>query len=134
MDLEPKPVLRVRAMWTCCRGPVPKWSRIWHTENMSIAVALDSQALAYACQQYGVARLRIFGSAVTERFDPAYSDIDFLVDFLREVHDLLGNYLGLKEELARIIGRKVDLVMPDAVENPYFAAKAFATAEDVYAA
>lgn len=95
---------------------------------------LDGEAIARACQRHEVARLRVFGSVITSRFDPARSDVDFFVDFLPEVHDLLGNYLALKEELAGIIGRKVDLVMSDAVENPYFAAEAFRTAQDIYAA
>lgn len=56
------------------------------------------------------------------------------MDFLPEVHDLLGNYLELVDELERIVGRKVDLVMSDAVENPYFAAQAFRSAREVYAA
>ncbi|WP_246136691.1 nucleotidyltransferase domain-containing protein [Leekyejoonella antrihumi] len=61
--------------------------------------------------------LRVFGSVITSRFDPDRSDIDFLVDFLPAVHDLLGHYLALNEELARIVGCKVDLVMSDAVET-----------------
>lgn len=97
-------------------------------------MVLDSDAVARACERYGVARLRVFGSATTGRFDQGCSDVDFLVDFLPEVHDLLGSYLALKTELERITGRKVDLVMSDAVENPYFAAEAFGTAEEVYAA
>ncbi len=60
--------------------------------------------------------------------------MDFFVDFLPEVHDLLSNYLALQEDLERIIGRKVDLVMSDAVENPYFAAEAARSTQDVYAA
>lgn len=101
---------------------------------MNAATLLDREAIAHACERYGVARLRVFGSAVSGRFDPNRSDVDFFVDFLPEVHDLLGNYLALNEELERIVGRKVDLVMSDAVENPYFAAEAFRTAQDVYAA
>lgn len=92
---------------------------------MDGAPLLDREAIAGACDRFGVARLRVFGSAVTGRFDPECSDVDFLVDFLPDVQDLLGNYLALNEELERIVGRKVDLVMSDAVENPYFAAEAF---------
>lgn len=57
-----------------------------------------------------------------------------MVDFQPQVLDLLGNYLGLAAELARITGRTVDLVMTDAVENPYFAAEASRSAQDIYAA
>jgi len=101
---------------------------------MDTAALLDREEIARTCRRYGVARLRVFGSAVTGRFDPDRSDVDFFVDFLPEVHDLLGNYLALNEALEKILGRKVDLVMSDAVENPYFAAEASRTAEDVYAA
>jgi uncharacterized protein len=101
---------------------------------MNAAMTLDVDAIARACKRHGVGRLRIFGSAVTGRFDPKRSDVDFFVDFLPEVHDLLGNYLALQEELEQIVGRKVDLVMSDAVENPYFAAEAARSAQDVYAA
>lgn len=95
---------------------------------------LDRAAIAQACVRHGVARLRVFGSMATGRFDPDRSDVDFFVDFLPEVHDLLGNYLALRDELMQIVGRKVDLVMSDAVENPYFAAEALRTTQDVYAA
>lgn len=33
------------------------------------------------CRQFGVKRLDVFGSVATEAFDPARSDIDFVVDF-----------------------------------------------------
>ncbi|MDR7310865.1 putative nucleotidyltransferase [Nocardioides luteus] len=101
---------------------------------MSATPRLDHAAIARACERFGVARLRIFGSAVSGRFDPDRSDMDFFVDFLPEVQDLLGNYLALTDELERIVGRKVDLVMTEAVENPYFAAQAFQNAQEVYAA
>ncbi|MFI5427660.1 nucleotidyltransferase family protein [Aeromicrobium sp. UC242_57] len=101
---------------------------------MSVAPILDIEAIAHACEQHGVALLQVFGSAVTGRFDEDRSDIDFFVDFLPEIHDLLASYLALKADLEQITGRKIDLVMSDAVENPYFAAQAFRTAQNVYAA
>ena len=83
----------------------------WTHERSAI---LDYAAITRACERFGVARLRIFGSAASGGFDPERSDLDFFVDFLPEVHDLLGNYLALTEELETIVGRKVDLVMSDA--------------------
>lgn len=38
---------------------------------------LDFDAIAGACRRHGVARLRIFGSALNDRFDPEASDILF---------------------------------------------------------
>lgn len=95
---------------------------------------LDREAIARACETYGVARLRAFGSVVTERFDPATSDLDFLVDFKPDAPRGIAPYLDLKEALERIVGRDVDLVEASAVRNPYFARRAFGEAVDVYAA
>lgn len=73
-------------------------------------------------------------SNLVHAFDPATSDVAFLVDFLPGRDDLLSDYLDFKAELARILGRDVDLVMARSVKNPFFKASAFETAQDVYAA
>jgi len=101
---------------------------------MVTAVPLDRDAIAHISERFAVQRLRVFGSVLTDRFDPSRSDVDFLVDFADDHPDLLGAYLGLKEALERVVGRSVDLVMADAVKNPYFKAAAFSSAEDLYAA
>ena len=81
-------------------------------------VAAAFQAI---CGRFGVRRLDLFGSALTERFDPARSDLDFLVAFGTDVPGtLFSAYFGLKEELERLFGRTVDLVAEDGIANPYF--------------
>ena len=101
---------------------------------MISATLLDTEAIRRACEQYGVERLRIFGSALTDRFDPATSDVDFLVDFLPEREDLFNDYFDLKFELERIVGRNVDLVDAGSIRNPFFKRSALGSAQDVYAA
>ncbi|MFZ0531468.1 MAG: nucleotidyltransferase domain-containing protein [Propionicimonas sp.] len=101
---------------------------------MDAVAMFDLDAIARACERYGVQRLRIFGSALTERFDPEGSDIDFLVDFAPNNVNLFHDYFDLKFELERITGRPVDLVDASAVRNPYFKASAFGSAQDLYAA
>ena len=81
-----------------------------------------------------MARLRVFGSATGDDFDPERSDLDFLVDFIPERPDILGDFFGLQEDLSRLTGRSVDLVISEAVTNPYFRASVLSTAEYVYAA
>ena len=76
----------------------------------------------------------MFGSVLTEDFDPARSDIDFLVDFHAGRDNVFHDYFDLAADLECIVGRTVDLVMADAVKNPYFAKAAFESAEDVFAA
>lgn len=101
---------------------------------METAALLDTEAIRRACDRYGVRRSRVFGSALTDRFDPATSDVDFLVDFQPDQENLVHAYFDLKFELERIIGREVDLIMERSVSNPFFKASAFGSAQDIYAA
>src|SRR5256885_1962354 len=73
------------------------------------------------CEQYGVKRLAIFGSAVKGTFDPATSDLDFVVEFFpREPAGFKDVYFGLSHALEELFGREIDLVERKAVRNPYF--------------
>lgn len=101
---------------------------------METPVLVDSEAIRDACVRHGVERLRVFGSVLTDHFDPANSDVDLLVTFLPNRENLFDDYFELKFELERILGRSVDLVMERAVRNPFFKATAFSTAQDVNAA
>ncbi len=77
-------------------------------------------AIADACRQYKVLRMHLFGSALRDDFDPTRSDLDLLVEFQPiESGALVQAYFGLERQLAAITGKPVDLVMADAVRNPY---------------
>lgn len=101
---------------------------------MTSRIPVDASALGVICRARGVARLRIFGSALSDRFDDGRSDVDLLVEFVPGSADPFDAYFGLREDLESLFGRPVDLVMASAVRNPYFAASADAGAEDLYAA
>jgi uncharacterized protein len=101
---------------------------------VSTGLDLDEETIAALCRRFGVRRLSVFGSAATEAFDPERSDVDFLVEFDPDADGLFDAYFGLKEELERLVGKPVDLVMPKSLENPYFAASVERTRRDVYAA
>ncbi len=90
-------------------------------------------AVAALCQQLGVRRLDLFGSALTADFRPD-SDVDVLVELDRSGGDLFNRYFDLKEQLEALVGRSVDLVMADAIKNPYFKAAVEAQHEQLYAA
>jgi hypothetical protein len=82
-------------------------------------VRLD--ALRVLCRRHHVRRLDLFGSAVTDRFDAACSDLDMLVIF----DDLAPGsyadaYFALKQGLEKLFSRDVDLVTTAALQNPYF--------------
>jgi len=77
--------------------------------------------VAALCRRFGVRRLEVFGSAVTGRFDPDASDLDFLVDYDDpDAGDVFERYFGLMEALEALFGRRVDLVVARAMRNPYF--------------
>jgi uncharacterized protein with HEPN domain/predicted nucleotidyltransferase len=69
------------------------------------------------CCRFDVRRLDLFGSAATGRFDPAHSDLDFLVDFAPSQAG--GRYLQFLGELEKLFSRKVDLVSEANLKNPY---------------
>jgi len=98
-------------------------------------VHTHSAEIAELCRRFHVRRLDVFGSAVRGDFDPARSDLDFVVEFERE-HPLGGLeiYFGLKEALEALFGRKVDLVSEGAVRNPYLRRSIDESRETVYAA
>jgi len=68
----------------------------------------QKDAIVALGSRYGARRIRVFGSVARceERPD---SDVDFLVDFPRG-YDLFSQRLPLTERLARLLGRKVELV------------------------
>ncbi len=76
-----------------------------------IALIEDNRdAIVALCQQYGVARLALFGSAVNGRFNPATSDLDFVVDLGGYERGVARRYLGLIVALESLLGREVDVV------------------------
>lgn len=73
------------------------------------------------CRRYRVRTLEVFGSAADGTWNPQHSDLDFLVDFLPlEKGELAPDYFGLLHALEDLFDRKIDLVMPRAIRNPYF--------------
>ena len=81
--------------------------------SSKLKLELPLQQIADFCHRWGIARLEIFGSALRDDFRPD-SDLDFLFTpgpgFQRErahgpwAHDYMA------EELASLLGRKVDLI------------------------
>ncbi len=79
---------------------------------------LEIEAL---CVQHGVTKLELFGSAATDKFDEATSDLDFLVEFERlESTNSFHQYFDFLHGLEDLFGRSVDLVCAKSMRNPYF--------------
>jgi predicted nucleotidyltransferase len=73
------------------------------------------------CQEFGVKRLELFGSAARGDFDPTQSDLDFFVDFLSDDwHGAADRWFGLQEGLQRVFACEIELVSIPEATNPYF--------------
>ena len=102
---------------------------------MHLAISQHHSGIADICQRFGVRRLEVFGSAArADDFDPANSDVDFLVEFAADTAVSLEAFFGTKAALAQLLGREVDLLEPRAVRNPYVLASINRNRESVYAA
>jgi predicted nucleotidyltransferase len=101
-----------------------------------VRVLHDNQhAIAELCAHYGVTRLDVFGSALRDDFRPGESDVDLLVEFTpMEPRELADAYFGLLDALRELLGGDVDLVMVEAVTNPYIAREIERTKQLLYAA
>ncbi|MHC5056636.1 MAG: nucleotidyltransferase family protein [Planctomycetota bacterium] len=63
-------------------------------------------------RRLGVRELALFGSSARGEETPE-SDLDFIVQFETKSFDA---YMGLKEYLEELFGRRVDLVLADAIK------------------
>ena len=103
---------------------------------MSLALAQSQlEAITAACRRYPVAHMHAFGSVVRSDYRPGESDIDLLVEFHPcEPGTLYTAYFSLLSELRKSLSTPVDLVMVDAVRNPYIKATIEASKQEIYAA
>jgi predicted nucleotidyltransferase len=84
-------------------------------------IDLKREQIAALCRQYHVQRLELFGSALREDFNPARSDLDFLVEFEPlPTGRYAQTYFCFLEALEALLQRPVDLVVASAIRNPYF--------------
>ena len=99
---------------------------------MNTQISIPREQLAAFCQEHGIKRLAIYGSALREDFRPD-SDIDVLVEFEADrIPGLLG-VAGMEIELSGLFsGRKVDLRTPEDL-SPYFRQEVMDAAEVQYA-
>lgn len=79
---------------------------------------MKSKELDELCRRWQVSELAFFGSVLHDEFGPE-SDIDVLVSFDPDAPWNLWEFIQMKEELAELWGRNVDLVEKEGLRNPY---------------
>jgi predicted nucleotidyltransferase len=101
--------------------------------DMIDLVKQKKNELATLCRTFRVARLDLFGSAATGKFNPESSDLDFMIEFEnRSEPGLLNRYLDFAEALEQLFNRHVDLVTQHSIRNPYFQENIASTKQSLY--
>lgn len=91
----------------------------------------NREAIAELCRQYGVQKLAVFGSAVNGTWDPAHSDLDFVVDLGTYDPDVTWRLLGFGVAMEDLLGQEVDLVTQRSLKTPRFRNEVLSTMEVV---
>lgn len=85
-------------------------------------IELNMDKIIALCKKYKVAKLWVFGSILTPRFNDE-SDVDLLVVFDRTkitLLDMADTFFDFLYELEAVFNRKVDLTDYTAISNKYF--------------
>lgn len=83
-----------------------------------LPIVINRERLAAFCRARGIRKLSLFGSVLRDDFDPERSDVDVLVEMDPTARTGF-RFFGYGDELAEIIGHKVDLSTP-AMLSRYF--------------
>jgi predicted nucleotidyltransferase len=83
-----------------------------------LRIAIPEQQIIEFCRRWKVREFSLFGSAVRDDFGPQ-SDVDVLVRFERDAPWSLFDFVTMRDELANLFGRDVDLVEEESLRNPF---------------
>lgn len=103
------------------------------TQNLPLIIREHLDAIVRLARAYDVEQLEVFGSVMTEQFDPEHSDIDFLVTMLeRGPLDDFRRYAGLADALGDVLETPFDLILSDALQRESFRNEAAKTRCVIY--
>lgn len=101
-------------------------------DNMNtLRTTLDRDCIVDFCRRHHIRRLALFGSVLRDDFGPD-SDVDVLVEF-EPGHTPGLAFFGMQDELAAIIGRRVDLCTPGCLK-PRVRERILRSSQDFYVA
>lgn len=86
------------------------------TATLTPRILIPQDDLAAFCRKRRITKLALFGSALRDDFT-AESDVDALARFGPDAERSFGALMEAQDELAALLGRRVDLVEWEAVEE-----------------
>lgn len=84
-----------------------------------LAIELDRERIEEFCRRWKISELALFGSVLKPSEFRADSDVDFLASFAADHGWSLFDHIQMEEELAGIVGRRVDLLTRPSVERSH---------------
>ncbi len=99
---------------------------------MTAQISIDTEQVADFCRRHEVQELALFGSALREDFGPQ-SDVDLLVTFTPGARVSLFDLVDMAEDLSRLFGRRVDLVLKKGLK-PRIRGSVLESSKVIYAA
>ena len=81
-----------------------------------LAIAIPENQLRDFCRRWKITKFWLFGSVTKPEEFRTDSDIDVMIEVASDAKWSLFNFVHMKDELAAIFGREVDLVERRAVE------------------
>lgn len=96
-----------------------------------IQIEIPKEEIAAFCKRNHIRKFSLFGSVLRDDFRPE-SDIDVLVEFDPDAKISLFDLIDMEEELASILGRKVDLIEASALRNPFRRYEILRTQQVIY--
>ncbi len=94
------------------RKPIKKVFKAMHKPNF----LLPSEPLDDFCRRWMIEEVALFGSILRDDFKPE-SDVDLLVSFAPEARWGLLEHARMEQELAQLVGRKIDLFTKRSIEQ-----------------
>jgi predicted nucleotidyltransferase len=118
-----------------CSMPPDSTRDLVSLKDLGIAdrVPVQPEQLDAFCRKHNIREMALFGSVLRDDFTSA-SDIDLLVSFSPTADHSLLDHVNMEHELAALLGRKVDLVEKEAVENPFVRQQIHSNLALIYAA
>ena len=86
--------------------------------SVNVQIEIPKDKVADFCKRRHIRALSLFGSVLRGDFSPD-SDVDVLVEFSPEADHSLFDFVDMQEELAGLLGRKVDFVEKKGIRNPF---------------
>jgi predicted nucleotidyltransferase len=86
------------------------------TTRVATRIPLPYEGIEKFCRKWNITRFEVFGSVLRDDFDPKCSDVDVLVTFASGKTPGL-EYFSAEEELAKMLGRPVEMTTRRTVEQ-----------------